>query len=110
MSGLETIYDIKSDGADIDKDKNNVLLCMKLSDNIHDFCKGRANLNFKLIEDILKLGKFIIKNSPSTIEENTTKQLTINTGLYEKMARQKPQLQKYVIMVGIFILCSKHQM
>ena len=66
-------------------DKNNVLLCMKLCDNIHDFCKGRANLNFKIIDPILNYNKFIIKNSPSTIEENTPKQLTINTGLYEKL-------------------------
>ena len=66
------------------EDIDNVIICMKIADNIHDFCKARGNVEFNKIEKYLNTEKFIIKNSPSTIEETTPKQLTINTGLYTK--------------------------
>ena len=78
---------------DIDAiDRDNVILCMQLADNGHDFGKGRSDLNsthFKQIEKISSLNKYLIKNSPSTIEEATYKQLSINTGLYKKSIKSK---------------------
>jgi hypothetical protein len=75
---IKNIFDINTN------DTEYVLLCMKLADNIHDFCKGRSDLEFKKIEKILGLDKYLIKSSPSTIEEATHIQLSINSGLYIK--------------------------
>ena len=79
-----TIYNLRS--------RNNIeeiFICMQLADNIHDFSKGRANLKYNSIENAIQMDKFLIKNSPSTIEESTPKQLSINTGLYFKEKKKK---------------------
>ena len=83
ISNNQNIYSIDS------LDSNNVINCMKLADNIHDFCKGRSDISFNEIENGLITEQYIIKTSPSTIEEMTSKQLTINTGLYNKTGPKK---------------------
>lgn len=105
---LPNIYNfVQNQPGEADTDINNVLLCMKLCDNIHDFCKVRSNINFKRIEQILNNNKYIIKNSPSTIEENTPKQLAINTGLYEKIPpSDKHRIIEYKKITNKKIICD----
>ena len=83
ISNNQNIYSIAAE------DSNNVINCMKYADNIHDFCKGRSDISFNEIENGLISEQYIIKTSPSTIEEMTSKQLTINTGLYNKIGPKK---------------------
>jgi hypothetical protein len=85
---IKNIFDINTD------DSEYVLLCMKIADNIHDFCKGRSDLQFKKMENLFGLNEYIIKSSPSTIEEATSVQLSINTGLYRKLNGQGEPVPK----------------